>query len=586
MSFNAFKFVRSDYIRTTAGVFVPTDQYWTNVVMLVRTNPEYTGTTTQGFRTFFTTTISDSTSPNSLLPPSSIYSTTVVYLSPNSPYTTNYPSTDSVYTMALNTYLMGASNNYVGASATSNPSTYPAPTSTISFSNFSTTYNDCVIGGVTANTIGAAITGGFTLECWVYVPTSSNFNSLLVAAQYSVFLSINTDCTVNAQYSPFYNATNKYNSATSKRSASYVTESTSASLWSYTTSTPLTKGSWNHIALTCNFTPQLGSNTGSLNLYINGTRVAQLLNPTASFTGVRTPSANVITIANRFEITGIRFIAGNCLSTASSFTIPKSKVSSNTIGWNDSTSTFTHNACVVSHFSTNGKLLPLIDYSSYKNYISTFDNAQQQQFGYNTIPVINNGTINLKDMYFNGTTSSPIGAIMSPAQQSINTTNSVLGLLNSQNFTVNFFYYRNGTSADYICDINGLLRLYWNTAYQLTLRVSTNTDRITLAAGSANLLQWYYVQFSRTNNGSTSRTYKLTAISSSGTVYTGTDYTAATAADASFSATDLQLIFGGPRARAAADLTAGSILDYRFTAGIVRPTPTTFPTTFHALTAP
>jgi hypothetical protein len=607
MSFNAFKFVRSEFLRSTAGVSVPSDIYFNNVILLARTNPEFTGTTSSVNRNFaFNDQIHDTSSPTSATLPSGTSSIGSFVLSPNSPYTTNYPSTDSVYSLATNVPIT-SSPLYATNYQTSTSLPYPTPSPVLQPINISPTLQSLTMSN--ALNIGTAIAGGFTLECWVYVPSGviSAGDTLLVGAQYSVCLRLLSNRTINVQYAPFYSFTKSYrpydpgDGKSSPTDEAWVTQTYSAYLWDYTSSQTLNLDSWNHVAVTCNFTPQVGSNTGSVNLFINGTRVQQLPNPTVTsvsngeittFAGVRTAytsgsyTPNAVHIGSPYEVTGIRFIAGNCLS-VDSFTPPTSKVSSNIVGWNGSTSTFTHTACFVTHFSTNGSQVPLIDYSKYENSIVPLDgNTNQFADSVTSQLNLNNATPNLKAMYFNGTSIYPIGVVMSPIQQRINTNNNVLGLLSGQNFTVNFFFYRTASSADYLFD-HGLMQIRVNTSSQVTITIGTSsTARITLAAGSANLNTWYYIQFSRTNNGSTSRTYKLTVISSSGTVYTGTDYTATTSTDASYTTTTHQLKVGGDITRTTSAIFSGYIIDYRVTGGIVRPTPTSFPAAFHALVAP
>jgi hypothetical protein len=596
MSFNALRFLRSQYLRDTTGVAVPSDAYWSYVIALVRTNPDYTGTSSYyARRNLAFNSMGDSDSPTAATLGG--YSASYYHLSPNSPYKT-YPSTDSIYTLSMDAYQLYSSINQYSKtnSSTTGPGYPAAPGSDLeqTYNYISANQSQMVMDS--ALDIGVAIKGGFTLECWVYVPTTgiSTLSGFLLGAQHSVFLFVNSDRTVTAEYSPFYNVYNQFSPGGSSKAGSYPdtynTIANSVKLWSYTSSATLTAGSWNHVAITCSYTPQMGTNTGSTNLFINGTRVGQQLNPTVStgFTGVRTPlnslntKPNAIIIGSRLETTGIRFIAGNCLS-VNSFTSPTSKVSSNVIGWNGSSSTFTNTACFVTHFTTNGKQLPLIDYSPYRHYVTASNTTYPVQQASN-LPSVSNPTTNLQSMYFNGSTSPSIALIQNPQQQLLNTTNSVLGLLSGQNFTVNFFFYRTAQSADYIFD-HGIMRLYVNNGNQLSLRISSTTDRILLAAGSASLSTWYYVQFSRTNNGGTSRTYKLTAISSSGTVYTGTDYTATTVTDQSYSATASQLFIGSDAANTSSNILNGYMVDYRVSGGIVRPTPTSFPN-FHPTVAP
>jgi len=597
MSFAVLKFARSQYLRDNTGVFVPSDAYWSYVIALVRTNPECTNLTSySGSRTLLTSSINDTSSPNSAY--LNGYSSQMWFLSPNSPYTTNYPSTDSVYSLSQNGYHLSTGINNYAKIAYSNAGYPESPGSELSQYNYNLiqpTYNQIQMDSYLD--IGVAIKNGFTLECWVYVPTTgiSTLSGFLLGAQHSVFLFVNSNLTVNVQYSPFYNTTSSVTPAGvdeygSSYPASYKTSNSSVNLWDYTSSATLTAGSWNHVAVTCSYTPQMGANTGSTNLFINGTRAGQLLNPTVStgVTGVRTYSIsadtlkNVVIIGSKLEITGIRFIAGNCLS-IDSFTRPTSKVSSNVIGWNNNTSTFTHTACFVTHFSNNGKNVPLIDYSPYRHYVTASTGAYYIEQS-SSLPNISNATTNLKSIYFNGTTTPTVGLMQNPQQQLLNTTNSVLGFLNGQNLTINLFFYRTAYSNDYIFD-HGSIALYV-TGTQLNLRLSNNSSLyISLAAGSANTGTWYYVQLSRTNNG-TSKTFKLTAIDQYGTVYSGTDYThASRGGDVAYAPTVSQLFIGSDYLSSAATILNGNIVDYRVTAGIVRPTPTTFPN-FHPTVAP
>lgn len=597
MSFAVLRFARSQYLRDNTGVFVPSDAYWSYVIALVRTNPECTNSTSySGSRTLLTSSMHDTSSPNSAYL-NGYGGAGTWFLYPNSPYTTNYPSTDSVYSLSQNTYYLSTSINNYARVANSNVD-YPAsPGSELSqyYNLISTSYNQIQMDSYLD--IGVAIKNGFTLECWVYVPTTgiSTLSGFLLGAQHSVFLFVNSNLTVNVQYSPFYNTT--YSSTPAgvdeygaSYAASYTTTNSSVNLCTLTSSATLTAGSWNHVAVTCSYTPQMGANTGSTNLFINGTRSGQQLNPTVStgFTGIRTYSIsadtfkNVVIIGSKLEITGIRFIAGNCLS-IDSFTPPTSKVSSNVIGWNGSTSTFTSTACFITHFSTNGKNVPLIDYSPYRHYVTASTSAYYIDQS-SLLPSISNATTNLKSIYFNGTTSPTVGLMQNPQQQLLNTTNSVLGLLNNQSFTVNFFFYRTAYSNDYIFD-HGLVQLYV-TGTQLALRLGTSTLYIALAAGSATTGIWYYVQLSRTNNGGTSKTFKLTAIDQYGTVYSGTDYTTSSrGGDVAYSANASQLFIGSDYLNTSSAILSGYIVDYRVSGGLIRSTPTTFPN-FHPTVAP
>jgi len=597
MSFAVLKFARSQYLRDTIGVFVPSDAYWSYVIALVRTNPECTNlTSTAGARQLTLYNLNDSNSPTAA-GLNGYSGTGIWFLSPNSPYTTNYPSTDSVYSFSQNNYYLSTSINNYGRPVYSSVG-YPSAGTDLDQSSYqiSPTYNQIWMDG--SFDIGVAIKNGFTLECWVYVPTTgiSTLSGFLLGAQHSVFLFVNSNLTVNVQYSPFYNTTNSFTPAGVDGygyaySASYSTTNSSVNLWNYTSSATLTAGSWNHVAVTCSYTPQMGTNTGSTNLFINGTRVGQQLNPTVStgFTGIRTPFTgsqvykNTIIIGSKLEITGIRFIAGNCLS-IDSFTRPTSKVSSNIIGWNGSTSTFTSTACFVTHFSTNGKYVPLIDYSPYRHYVTASNAAYYIQQDY-SLPNISYATTNLKSIYFNGTTSPNVGLMQNPQQQLLNTTNSVLGLLNDQSFTVNFFFYRTAYSNDYIFD-HGVIQLYVSGT-TLNLRLGSSSIYIGLAAGSANTGTWYYVQLSRTNNG-TSKTEKLIAIDQYGTVYSAGDYTHASRGAnlvPAFAPTASQLFIGSDAANTSSTILNGYIVDYRVTAGLVRSTPTAFPN-FHPTAAP
>lgn len=598
MSFAVLRFARSQYLRDTIGVFVPSDAYWSYVIALVRTNPEFTNLTSYaGARQLTVYNMNDSNSPT-VAGLNGYSGTGTWFLSPNSPYTTNYPSTDSVYSFSQNSYYLSTSINNYGRPVSSSAG-YPSAGTDLDQSSYliSPTYNQIWMDG--SFDIGVAIKNGFTLECWVYVPTTgiSALSGFLLGAQHSVFLFVNSNLTVNVQYSPFYNTNysttpggvDEYGAS---YPASYTTTNSSVNLWNYTSSATLTAGSWNHVAVTCNYTPQMGTNTGSTNLFINGTRVGQQLNPTVStgFTGIRTPFTgsqtykNTIIIGSKLEITGIRFIAGNCLS-IDNFTRPTSKVSSNVIGWNGSTSTFTHTACFVTHFSTNGKYVPLIDYSPYRHYV-TASNATYPVEQSSYLPNISYATTNLKSIFFNAT-SPTVGLMQNPQQQLINTTNSVLGLLNDQSFTVNFFFYRNSTDNKYYIFDHGVLQLYI-VGTTLNLRLGSTSSYISLANGSANTGTWYYVQLSRTNNG-TSKTEKLTAIDQYGTVYSAGDYTHGTRGGnlvPAFAANASQLFIGSDYLSTASTIFKnGHIVDYRVTAGLVRSTPTSFPN-FHPTAAP
>jgi hypothetical protein len=595
MSFNVLRFSRSQYLRDTTSASVPSDAYWSYVIALVRTNPDYTGTSSYSARRNLSyPSMGDSDSPTAAtLNGAGAY---LYYVFPNSPYKTTYPTTDGIYSFSMDTYQLNSSINQYAKSSSSTTGYPAAPGSNLeqTYNYISASYNQIYMDS--ALDIGVAINGGFTLECWVYVPTTgiSTLSGFLLGAQHSVFLFVNSDRTVTAQYSPFYNVTNEFSPGGSGKGGSYPdsysTVARSVNLWNYTSSATLTAGSWNHVAVTCSYTPQMGTNTGSTNLFINGTRVGQQLNPTVStgFTGVRTPQSssstlkNVVIIGSKLETTGIRFIAGNCLS-IDSFTRPTSKVSSNVIGWNGSSSTFTHTACFVTHFTTNGKQLPLIDYSPYRHYVTSNTTSYPVQQTSN-LPSVTNPTTNLQSMYFNGVSSPNIALIQNPQQQLVNTTNSVLGFLNNQSFTVNFFFYRTVNSNDYIFD-TGVVQLYV-TGTQLCLRLGTSTLYIALASGSANTGTWYYVQLSRTNNGGTSKTFKLTAIDQYGTVYSGTDYTSSTrGGEYGWTATSPQLFIGSDYLNTSSAILSGYIVDYRVSGGIVRPTPTNFPN-FHPTVAP
>ena len=604
MSFAVLRFARSQYLRDNTGVFVPSDAYWSYVIALVRTNPEFTNLTSySGSRALLSSSMHDTSSPNPAY--LSGYGSQNWFLYPNSPYSinSNYPSTDSVYSFSQNGYQLSTGiNNYakIAYSSVDYPGSPGSDLAQYYSSTINLSFNQIQMDSYLD--IGVAIKNGFTLECWVYVPTTvpttgiSTLTGFLLGAQHSVFLFVNSNLTVNVQYSPFYNTINsltpggvdEYGSA---YAASYKTANSSVNLCTLTSSATLIAGSWNHVAVTCSYTPQMGTNTGSTNLFINGTRSGQQLNPTVStgFTGVRTYSGsadtakNVVIIGSKLEITGIRFIAGNCLS-VDSFTPPTSKVSSNVIGWNGSTSTFTHTACFVTHFSTNGKYVPLIDYSPYRHYVTASTGAYYIQQDY-SLPNISNATTNLKSIYFNGSNSPAVGLMQNPQQQLLNTTNSVLGLLNDQSFTVNFFFYRTAYSNDYIFD-HGVIQLYV-TSNTLNLRLGSSSIYIGLAAGSADTGKWYYVQLSRTNNG-TSKTEKLIAIDQYGTVYSAGDYTHASRGGnlvPAFASTASQLFIGSDYLNTSSTILNGYIVDYRVTAGLVRPTPTTFPN-FHPTIAP
>ena len=599
MSFAFLRFARSQYLRDNLGAFVPSDAYWSYVIALVRTNPEFTNLTSySGSRTLNTYNINDSDSPTTAILGG--WTSQSWFLNPNSPYSTKYPGTDSVYSFSQNTYYLSTGINDYANIVNSNVA-YPSSVSTAlnqSYSyNINATYNQMYMSD--SLDIGVAIKNGFTLECWVYVPTTgiSTLSGFLLGAQHSVFLFVNSDRTVTMQYSPFYNTSTSFTAGYTDTDnntidPNYRTSNYSVNLCTLISSATLTAGSWNHVAVTCSYTPQMGTNTGSTNLFINGTRVGQQLNPTVStgFTGIRTPLSssnmykNTIITGSKLEITGIRFIAGNCLS-VDNFTPPTSKVSGNVIGWNGSTSTFTHTACFITHFSTNGKYVPLIDYSPYRHYVTASNGTYYIEQSSSYLPNISNATTNLKSIYFNGTTSPAVGLMQNPQQQLINTTNSVLGLLNDQSFTVNFFFYRTSTAKFYLFD-HGVIQLYI-TGTTLNLRLGSTSIYIGLAAGSADTSKWIYVQLSRTNNG-TSKTEKLTAIDQYGTVYAGADYTHTSRGAnlvPAFASTASQLFIGSDAANTVASIAGGYIVDYRVTAGLVRPTPTTFPN-FHPTVAP
>jgi hypothetical protein len=600
MSFNALKFTRSQHLRDSLGRAIPTDVYWNYVIALVRTNPKFTGTRSfYANRTLFSSTVSDSDSPT--FGNFTTYNYPFYYLSANSPYT-SYPSSDNVYSFSTTypaptppdaTSFYRTLVSYTAPHPTANPA-LPVPNS-----GYNTSYHQFNLPS--ANNIGVAITNGFTLECWVYVPAagSANLSGFLIGAQHSLFLSVNSNLTVNVKYIPFYRTTTSEipyvpadQNGEGGQDAAWFTTTNGVSLWEDISTETLTTNKWNHVAVTCNYTPQVGNNIGSTNLFINGRRVGQQPNPTigATVAGVRTPytesgqQANAIIIGSKFEITGIRFIAGHCLS-VDNFIPPTSKVNGTTAGWNNSTSTFTHNACFVSHFSNNGDQLPLIDYSKYRHYVTNLDSLYGIDQTSN-LPAVSNATTNLKSIAFDGAFSYPVGLMQNPQQQLINTNNSILGLLNTQDFTVNFFFYKPAqtttTTEDVLFD-HGLMRLVVTSSNTIIFR-NPSSNRLTLPAGSSNINTWYYVQFSRIFNSPNSRTYKLTAISSNGTVYTAADFTDTRNTDQAYAPTAAQLFIGADTVRTQSNIFNGYIVDYRVTAGMVRPTPTSFPI-FHPVPA-
>jgi hypothetical protein len=569
----------------------------------MRTNPEFTGTVYNPGR-FNTTSdiITDAASPQTLTLPTS-GGNNYFYFTPNSPYTTNYPSTDSVYSLSSSRECAYSESYLPEVFSQSEAGIYPPGTSNINKEVFSAFYLQYATCSQSMGT--AAVAGGFTLECWVYVPQSNSTAGFLTSAQNSIFLVLNNNNTVTAQYCPFYQDTNEIipPDPAEETPQYWRTTSKAFDLCTLTSTATVVQNSWNHIAVTCNFTPQKGSNTGSVNLFINGTRVGQELDPVGSSaaTGVRTDDTKQIGFATTHETTGIRFVAGVCLS-VDNFTPPVSKLTGSAVGWNNVGSAITGASCIVyTQYSRPGAALGLIDYSKYKFNIS---NTSAGATNAATIPVLQSsspallllqGTTNLKNITLQGSVSyAGPGVAMTPPQQRLYFNNQILSLPNGQDFTVNFFIYRTASSTDTVWSTadsgtNSGMRITVNTSSAMILQVGSSTSARLTLANAAAINTWYYVQFSRTNNV-TSRTYKLTSISSSGTVYTA-DYTAASTgnavSDTVYGASQFgQLNIGTDYARTPTAILNGHIVDYRVTAGMVRSAPSTFPTNFHAVVAP
>lgn len=611
MSFNAFKYTRSKFLRDISVDNVPYDVFFNNVVFLPRVNPGWNGVAAVDYAYSTGVTVTDQSSPSSGSEQGSLVTGLIA---PISPYQSNYPSMDGIYTFRTDVeFKIEATTTATTSSGTTPALPYPD-----AITSFSLASKHRLQYGTA--TIGMSIPGGYSLECWVYVPNQAiSSNGMLVVAQDCISLGLDFNKRIVAQYNPFFYSIQ--NTTTDENdNPLYETISQSLNLYDFTTN-PLTTG-WHHVALTCNYAPQLGANTGKITLFIDGAVIDQQTDPTQATTyagrpvGVRTEtgSQRQIYFGSTAQITGVRFVAGNPLSTTA-FTPPTSKVQSNILGWNGSNATFSNSACVITHFIEPGKRLQFYDASPYRNYViarySMTVKAPSTVTSTLTIPPGLTNSTNVRGIVFNGSSSSPVGALINPERYDAETngrnvlslsTSSIPATNNSASFTVNFFFYRTGTTADVIwsnaeagatriaiqVETGNVLRLQVGTA------TSTTTARINIT-NAAIAGRWYYVQLTRSVSGIT-RTYNLTAIDQFGTVYTGTTINNTVAIDfdpigvynlsngASHQRSALA-IGGGLSRSVLTEIFGGTVVDYRVTLGVVRSMPVAFPIDFHATRA-
>jgi len=629
MSINVLRFVRSDYIRKNSGAITPTDSYFSNIAILLRANPNFTGSATDPIYPYAATGPSyptaifhDSTSPTASVgqyysPKGAAISVAVPY----SPYSSAYPSTDGVYIMQGNTGTNG------GISPTGfSPYTEIRTIETGAQSGTAPTTSEIAAAGnilgdqhrvqLSSSAKSTAIANGFTVEFWVEIPANSFSSSTLlvgVSGDISFTLQVNKAITVN--WAPFAFSHGPYYDGA---------DITTYNIDYYTavaqTTSALSPG-WHHIAFTCSYQAIIGTNSGSVNLYVDGSRVAQTLNTVipSTVTGgtsyetvtgnagtytsrplvIRSPSNFYCFNASPFPLTGIRIILGNCLSTAANFTPPTQKVTSNIIGWNGSASTFTHNGCWISHFTTWGNDTKTINYG-YKNYkISMGYSGTNTNNSYatpnlvtvsSTIPTVSNSVYNTgaQSLSFTGQALGNLGFFRNSYQTSSEGAVDLVG----NDFTVNFFMQRtSGTSTDILWSNNnvvsantGTIALYITSGNALALRVGTSsTARITASTISNNV--WYYVQLSRSGT-----TFTLSSVASGGSVTSGT-YAATTIptqitiTSSSYYAPTLAFNIGGDSSVTAANAFYGLIADYRLTLGVARGTPSGYPAYFSPTTA-
>jgi len=627
MSINVLRFVRSDYIRKNSGTITPTDSYFSNIAILLRANPNFTGSATDPIypyttaSTYPTAIFHDSTSPTTSV--GQYYAGKGHEISvavPYSPYSSAYPSTDGVYIMQGNTGTNG------GVSTTGfSPYTEVRTIETGAQSGTAPTTSEIVAAGnvfgdqhrvvLSSTAKSTAIANGFTVEFWVEIPANSfSSSTLLVGVSGDITFTLQSNKTITVNWAPFAFSHGPYydGADTTTYNIDYYTAFT------HTTTSALSAG-WHHIAFTCSYQAIIGTNSGSVNLYVDGTRVAQTLNTVIpstisgtttyeTVTGsagtytsrplvIRSPSNFYCFNASPFPLTGIRIILGNCLSTAASFTPPTQKVTSNIIGWNGSTSTFTYSYCWISHFTTWGNDTKTINYG-YKNYkISMSYSGTNTNNSYatpglvtvsSTIPTVSNSVYNTgaQSISFTGQALGNLGFFRNPYQTSSEGAVDLVG----NDFTVNFFMQRtSGTSTDILWSNNsvasaGTIALYITTGNALALRVGTAaTARITSSTISNNV--WYYVQLSRSGT-----TFTLSSVASGGSVTSGTYTTTAiptqsTTNSTSYFAPTLAFNIGGDSSVTAANAFYGLIADYRLTLGVARGTPSGYPAYFSPTTA-
>jgi len=625
MSINVLRFVRSDYIRKNSGAITPTDSYFSNIAILLRANPNFTGSASDPIYpysssgvTFPTAIFHDSTSPTqSVGQYYARYGNSISVAVPYSPYSSAYPSTDGVYIMQGNT---GTTNAF------SNPTAITTSDSGVQSGTAPTTLEIAAAGDVVGDmhrtllsnsAKSTAIANGFTVEFWVEIPAGSFSSSTsLVGVSGDITFTLLANKTITVNWKPCAFSLGPYYDG-ADTTAYYIDYYTAVT---QTTST-LSPG-WHHIAFTCSYQAIIGTNSGSVNLYVDGSRVAQDLNKQIPSTVSGTTTYNTIpnnnnspaTYSNRplvirspsnfycfnaspFPLTGIRIILGNCLSTAANFTPPTQKVTSNIIGWNGSTSTFTYTYCWISHFTTWGNDTKTINYA-YKNYKISMAYSTYLSNSYgtpslvtvsSTIPTVSNSVYStgVQSLSFTGQANGNLGFFRNSYQTSSEGAVDLVG----NDFTVNFFMQRtSGTGVDVLWNNAvssgaGTIALYITSANQLALRVgtSTTTARITTSTISNNV--WYYVQLSRS-----STTFTLSSVASGGSVTSGTYTTTAiptqsTTATTSYSAPNLAFNIGGDSSVTAANAFYGLIADYRLTLGIARGTPSGYPTYFSPTTA-
>jgi hypothetical protein len=624
MSINVLRFVRSDYIRKNSGTITPTDSYFSNIAILLRANPNFTGSatdpiypyTTSG--TYPTAIFHDSTSPTqSVGQYFARYGNAISVAVPYSPYSSAYPSTDGVYIMQGNTGTTTGFYNSTAITTTDSgvqSGTAPTTSEIAAAGSIEGLQHRVQLSSTAKST---AIANGFTVEFWVEIPVGSFSSSTsLIGVSGDITFTLQTNKTITVSWAPYAFSHGPYYDG-GDNTAYYIDYYTAVT---QTTST-LSAG-WHHIAFTCNYQAIIGTNSGSVNLYVDGSRVAQDLNKqiqsTVSGTTtyktiltsyatysnrplvIRSPSNFYCFNASPFPLTGIRIILGNCLSTAANFTPPTQKVTSNTIGWNGSSSAFTYSSCWISHFTTWGNDTKTINYG-YKNYkISMSYSVTPTYNSYatpnvvtvsSTIPTVSNSVYSTgaQSISFTGQANGNLGFFRNPYQTSSEGAVDLVG----NDFTVNFFMQRtSGTGVDILWSNNnavsagtGTITLYITSANALALRVgtSTTTARITTSTISNNV--WYYVQLSRSNT-----TFTLSSVASGGSVTSGTYTTAAiptqsTTTSTSYNDPTLAFNIGGDSSVTAANAFYGLIADYRLTLGIARGTPSGYPTYFSPTTA-